>query len=390
MIIKLSYVKRHLVAFLTIPLLLGLLFATVLPITGITGMTVVDDDETSEISESETTEVDKDETEEKNESETSEDEDDEDEDEDGIGDEEEEKNERALQIEASEKEVQIESELKNGENKDSIEIEFKVTDEPEIKVEYESENGSNEIELSFKVKFYSLIEYNDTNLDGIFNESEDDLVQELRLDTSHVEYLPISYSTELIGNTTIHIINAITTDGVFSLQFFIAEEFALVNGSLITPTEMKIDIGINDFPFINETSDLALKLRLEAEVEYENDEETEDEEGERATSEAEVEVTMNGFTGFFSWSENVLVDGNVMQVKASPVDDDHDSDFGEQKIYLNYPRGNKILHDPKIGVAGILQVAGVPLGTGTPGFEAIIVAFTIFIASVITIYRHRR
>jgi hypothetical protein len=367
--------KRHLFALMAIPLLLGIAFAAILPATGFTGM-IVADDESDDLSENETSETNHED-----------DEEDEDEDDDGVDDDDEAVNERSLQIEANEKEVQIQSKLKNGENEDSIEIEFTVTDEPEIQVEYESEFGSTEMELSFKVKFYSLIEYNDTNLDGLYNESDDDLVQELRLDDSHVGYLPISYITELVGSTTIHIINATTTDGVFSLQFFIAEEFVLIDGALVTPTEMKIDIGINDFPYMSDSSILALKLRLEAETEYEQDEDTEDEEGERATSEVEVEVTMNGFTGFFSWSENVLVDGIMKHVKASAVDID-DLDSTKQKMYLNYPRGTKILHDPKIGVAGILLIATSPMGA--PGFETLIAAFAFFTAAIVTIYRRRR
>jgi hypothetical protein len=370
--------KRHLIAFLAIPLLLGLMFAAILPASGYSGMLVAAEDESDEISETETTEV---------EDENDEEDEHEDEDEDGVEDDEEELNERKLQIEVSDKEVQIQSELKNGENKDEIEIELKTTDEPEIQVEYESEVGSSETELSFKVRFYSLIEYNDMDSDGIYNESTDELVQELRLDDSNIGYLPIEYTTEMVGNTTLHIINVSTTDGVFSLQFYIAEEFTLVNGSLVTPSEMKIDIAINEFPFENDSSLLSLKVRLEAEVEYELDEETEDEEDERASDEIEVEVSMNGFTGFFSWSEIVHVDGVPMDVKSSSVDDD-DVDPNEQKIYLNYPRGTRLLHDPKIGVAGILQVPSAT--SDIPGFESIITLFAVFFASVIMIYRRKR
>jgi hypothetical protein len=364
--------KRGIIGFIAVSILFSLIFASLLPVTGLDSALAVEDDETSETSEIE---------------ELEDDDSDHDSDDDSIDDEEEEVNERKLQIEASDKEVQIQSELRNGENKDEIEIEFKTTDEPEIKVEYESEIGSLEMELSFKVRFYSLIEYNDLDSDGIYNESVDEFVQELRLDDSHIGYFPIEYFTEVVGNTTIHIINVTSTDSVFSLQFFIVEEFALINGSLVTPTEMKIDIGINDFPYANDSSMLALKLRLEAESEYEIDEETEDELDARATSEIEVEVTMNGFTGFFSWSENVLVDGVLKNVKSSAVDDD-DIDSTEQKIYLNYPRGTQILHDPKIGVEGILQT--VNTSSNTPGFESIFTLVALSFASIMAIYRRKR
>ncbi|MHA2238242.1 MAG: hypothetical protein ACXAB2_07720 [Candidatus Hodarchaeales archaeon] len=371
---QLTYIKKHLITVIALLTLLGLTFSALIPTTGFPGVILTEHDETDELDDQNTDEIE--DGDENN-----------DDDDDGIDDDEEEVNERELQVETSAKEVQIQSKLKNGGNEDEIEIEFKTSDEPEIKVEYESEAGSLEIELSFKVRFYSLIEFNDMNSDGIYNESVDEFVQEVRLDDSHIGYLPIEHTSEAVSNTTLHIINVTSTDGVFSLKFFVVEEFTLIDGVLVTPTEMKIDIGINDFPYANDTSMLALKLRLEAETEYEHDDETEDEVDERATEEAEVDVTMNGFTGFFSWSENVLVDGVMKNVKSSPVEDD-DIDINEQKIYLSYPRGTNILHDPKIGVEGILQTVDTP--SGIPGFESIVTLVAIFLASIIAIYRRKR
>lgn len=309
-----------------------------------------------------------------------------DDDDDGIEDEEEKANEREIDIETNDDEVKVESQLKVGEKKDEIHIELKTTDEPEIKLEYESESGSTETELEFKIRFYSLIEYNDLDQDKVFNESQDDLVQEIRLD--QIEYLPISYRTETLGsNTTLHVINVTSSNGLFSLQFYLTNEFSLVNDALITPTEMKFDIGINDFPYANDSSALALKIRLEAESKYEHDEDTEDENEGRSTNEEEVEVSMNGFTGFFSWIESVTVDGITHVVKSSPVDED-DNDPTEQKIYLNYPRGSHILHDPKVGVAGVLQVVGQ---SSTPGYLGLVTVLMLAVMSgMITIHRRRR
>ena len=48
MITKQSYLKRHLIAILAIPLLLGIAFAAILPTTGFTGIIVADDDESDD------------------------------------------------------------------------------------------------------------------------------------------------------------------------------------------------------------------------------------------------------------------------------------------------------------------------------------------------------
>ena len=75
-------------------------------------------------------------------------------------------------------------------------------------------------------------------------------------------FLAIEYSTSTVSNTTVHLFKSSTVDGMFTLQFYVAGEFTPVNGSLIAPTEVKIDIGIHDFPYMNESSLLALYTKL--------------------------------------------------------------------------------------------------------------------------------
>ena len=62
-----------------------------------------------------------------------------------------------------------------------------------------------------------------------------------------------------------------------------------------------------------------------------------------------VIVTSVDYAGFFAWAENATVDGFSMKVLGSPLQID-DDDVNEQKMYLNYPRGNHIYHDPIMGV----------------------------------------
>lgn len=373
MITIFSYMKRHLIAFLAIPLLLGITFAAILPATGFTGMIAAEDDESDDLSEMETSEV--------------EDEEDEieDSDDDEVEDEIEEKNEREVEIEVEEYSVQIKTQLKSGENKDEIKVKFTVDDNPKFKLEYESEVGNTETELEFTIKFKSITEYIDVDSDGVYNKSVDESLQKLSFED--MEFLPIDYSTSTESNTTVHLFKVSTVDGMFTLQFYVAGEFTPVNGSLVAPTEVKIDIGIHDFPYLNDSSLLALYTKLESEAEYEYDHETEDEIEGLSSAEEEVEVEMSGFVGFFSWSELVLVDGQTLNVLSSPVETD-DTDPNEQRLYLNYPHGSEIIHDPKVGVAGILSMDVLP--TNIPGFETLIAAFAFLTAAVITVYRRRR
>ncbi|MHA2111594.1 MAG: hypothetical protein ACW98W_08930 [Candidatus Hodarchaeales archaeon] len=254
---KLRIRKGQFFAFMAMFLMAGLLFASLIPVSGLEGKLMDDDTETDELDET-------------SESEHEEDDDDDD---DGVEDDEEEVNERKLEVQVQDYQAQIESELEIGDSKDEIKLEMQIGDEPKFKLEYESESGSLETEIEFSVKFYSLVEYIDSDADGIYNDSKDELIQEIRLDSK--QFLPLVHTTSTTGvGTTMHKLNATTDDGMFSLQVYLVEEFTIIAGSLITPTETKMDIAIHDFPYKNDSSVLALKVKIEAEAEAEHDDET--------------------------------------------------------------------------------------------------------------------
>ncbi|MFW9993937.1 MAG: hypothetical protein ACFFD4_17975 [Candidatus Odinarchaeota archaeon] len=321
---------------------------------------------------------------------------------DGVDDGYEEVNEREVGIEEGDYGASIQSELKHGENKDKFEIKIQLEDDGiKAELEYKTESDSLESELKFKVGISRLIEYNDTNGDGIYNASTDQIVQEVPLN----DFQPIVFTNMTSGNATVHVLTVTTTDGVFTFRMYITGEFADINSSLISPAEVKIDIEIHGFNYLNDSSDLALQVKLKSSSEYEVDEEIEDEENDLATDETSL-VTgtdANNFTGFFSWVETALIDGVNKTVKNSPLgadeDDENDHQDGayvvKSKFYLNYPRGQDIIHDPKIGVTGVFAaVSAVPFGTGTspssnglvnaiPGF--ILTASAVLVISGVTV-----
>jgi hypothetical protein len=261
-----------------------------------------------------------------------------------------------------------------------------------LKFEYKADNDSEETGIEFSVRFTEIIEYIDDPVDGYYNESIDEAVQVVKLD----DFAPIVYTIEIISSDTVHVFAIETTDGVFSATIYATEEFTLVNDVLVSPTQLKIDVGIHNFDYNVSNSVLALKIKLESEanVNYEDDDVTEDEENERATDEQEVEIFIGDYSGFFSWFETATVDGVVRVVKASPIAISED----ESILYLNYPRGNEIIHDPKIGISGILQKAGF-LGLrpwivlpDLSRIELLIVSAVAFVAmtSLVTIFRRKK
>ena len=299
--------------------------------------------------------------------------DDDDEDEDGVEDEFEDENEREVKVEYDEDEIKIESELKNGENKDQFQIKVEAGDDLGIKLEYQSEITTDgvefESELEFKVVFKSLIEFIDLDGNGIYNSDNDTEIQEYKLeDFSPIEYTPIIQ----LDGSTLHYLNVSTVDYVFTAHIYIAGEFMDVNSVLLTPTQIKIDIEISNFNYINDDSQLALYTKLESKNEFEEG----DEIGDIVTEEG-VTTEMNGFMAGFTWAETALVDDTVMNVLTTPIDTD-DDDPNDKKMYIIYPRGTHIYHDPRIGMVGILldsslNIPGFPLWT-LFAFSAAIVA----------------
>ena len=270
-----------------------------------------------------------------------------DEDEDGVDDDEEDWNEREVEFEIADDEVQIESKLKNGNTTDEFKVEIKAEDDRlKVSFEYSSEENSTETELEFTIAFMEILEFRDIVVDDIFDENDDDLIQTYEIGN----FLPISYKFENRTDAEFHIFNATTIDGVFSVIVYSSNEFALINDDILSPTEVKIDIIINEFEYVEEDTALALNVKLETEGSVEYEEETEDEIDDRAKNETSIDVSLNDFAGFFSWKDYALVDGVNQSVIAST----YDLHSTEQKIYLNYKRGDLIIHDPKIGMQNIL------------------------------------
>ncbi|MBY8996686.1 MAG: hypothetical protein KGD60_03055 [Candidatus Thorarchaeota archaeon] len=262
-------------------------------------------------------------------------------------------NDREVTIDATSTYVEIKSQLETGGVEDSFKIEVEVgPNGVEFKVGFETETATNETEREFEVQFRELIEYLDVNSNGVYDDSIDTDIQTLELDT----FEPIVYTLENTAAGPVHIIDVLTTDGVFGARVYAVGDFTEVNGSVIAPTQVKIDVMIWDFNFTDVDSLLALKVELGSEMETSFDGETEDEEDGRAVDEAAIDVLMTDLNGFFSWKESAEIDGVTHAVNSSI----HEVTSTEQEIYLNYPQGSEIIHDPKIGFENLLLV-GSPL-----------------------------
>jgi predicted transcriptional regulator len=285
-------------------------------------------------------------------------EDGEDEDDDDIDDDFEESNERSIEVEFFEDEAVIVSKLRTGDQKDEIKMKLKTENYFEIKVEYKRDTEASEIEVEFEIVFTALLEYVDDDNNSVYSEG-DRLLRTIPL----TSFNAINYSKTQINTTTnLHYFQITTTDNVLTFHVYFVEEFHLYNEVLLVPTQSKIDIEIANFQYNHSQSQLGLLLNMESEAEYNEEDSPEDVEKGFSKNEQWLESSTNDISGFFSWNKQALIDGYMHNVSVEVYSIPGEN---EQQISIFYPRGTNIYHDPKIGVAGILQPPVVipPLGT---------------------------
>ncbi len=298
-----------------------------------------------------------------------------DDDDDDVPDDFEEENRRSVSFNIESDRIEFESILKQTDGtQDEIDFRVELSDDIKIQISYESEVGHGESELDFELYIDRIFEYVDDG-DGLFYEDNDTIIQEYQL-----EDFTYPQHTELVNvvGSKIHYVNTTTGDGVFTLHLYISEEFEKIAQSTISPTQLKIDFEIDNFPYLQSDTMLSLRVEMESEEdEYQHDEETENEEEGYDDDEDSYTLSTNNFTGFFSWKEYAIIDGIQENVSVSTITE-IDGEELEQYLYFTYSNGTNIYHDPSLGIAGILKILE---GPSSYLWVIIISSITIFILS---------
>lgn len=263
-------------------------------------------------------------------------------------------NNRDVTVDTSPALVEIKSELESGGTEDSFSIKVEVgSNGLEFKVEFETESTTNETERQFEVQLNELIEYLDVNGNDVYDNSVDTVLKTVEL----VSFESLVYTVENTADGPVHIIDVLTTDGVFGARAYAVGDFTEINGSIIAPTQLKIDVMIRGFNFTDASSQLAMRVGLGSELETSFDDSTEDEHAGRAVNESEMDVLLTDVTGFFSWMDSATIDGVTYPVNSSI----HEVSASETEVFLSYPQGNEIIHDPKVGFENLLLAEGFQL-----------------------------
>ncbi len=315
----------------------------------------------------------------------------------GIDDEIDHRNSRSMEITdhlSSDDELEIHSQLEHAgiyhENEDSLE--FKIRNRTghglEVEVSYNSNVTANtEFELEFEVEFESLINYTDTNLDGKYSDGVDSVDG-----TTTLGPFFVSYTQTQVNGTLGVVVVANDTALNLNITIYLVMNYTIVNGTLLTPTELMIDISIADLMTLGAGKGYALKMIMSTTStvtsgsEFEYEAETEDENHHHASGEDGIKTTnsSSGLSGAFTWNKTAEVEDSPKSVNMSVVDKG-----AENELYLSYGDGTRIFHDPKVVIEGIENT--VP-GPDVPPFpwEWVIAGVAIAVGAIVVVYLVKR
>ena len=281
-----------------------------------------------------------------------------DDDNDDIDDDQERYQQRKMEMEFERNRTRIRSEWGQDDYEDELEILFEIDHGPRLKLDYENNLHSSENELSFDVKIRELIEFRDTNRNGRYDE-DDIIVNTYSFENSN--FKNFTYQNQLSDDgENINFVSTQTEDDVFKMNLYFSGNFSEINNQILSPSEVKIDFIINNYPYQGEDTKLALKTMLNTKHETEMETESFDEIQGFSEDESVLDINSLNNGGFFSWAETVIVDGIVKPVNSTINSETEETIKENEKfsnkisnIYFSYPRGSNIIHDPKLGIVSI-------------------------------------
>ena len=332
----------------------------------------------------------------------------------GIPDQIESQQQRSIQVELdnSSKEVHIQSQSMYGNISNKIQFELNAKEEVSMEFQYQSNTASgNQTNLQVSMEFKQLVEFidNSTNPNNIMAGLNPGDTILKTIDFSTINWT-LNYSTTTISNQTLYTVSIIGQINGTTIQFnfHLASSFIQINqNSILQPTAVKIDVIIKNYAYSSTNSQLALKTNFGSSMQSKQISNTTEDQIDHLTTKNESAVNFgnNQYGGFFSWANQLLVDGKNMSVVTSPVMTDPEDSSGQTTmLYFSFPYGNVLVWDPKIGVAmsslGInlnstvfsqitFQSSPINNSQNTPVLGFILVVAALPIVGIATIYLRR-
>lgn len=257
---------------------------------------------------------------------------------------------RNVEMNKHQKQAEIRSSWKGDNSEDSLNMNFNFRENyPKITIDYEGEKENKQVQLSFKLVFKKIFEFVDENQNGRYD-GGDEIVNSQ--DLNQVRFKNINYENKPNG----YKFNTETIDSKVRFQVQGDGNFSKSGQQILSPSEAKIDLEFN-YEFEREDTMLGLKIDIQTQNQNHVQRRTFDEERGYASDETGLRFTKNNYSGFFTWADNAVVDGENRPVNATFISETgvklNESEInGNDVLYLCYQQGSEIVHDPKVGVVG--------------------------------------
>jgi hypothetical protein len=260
-------------------------------------------------------------------------------------------------------------------SEDEIKLEYQAQ-EGDLKLEFKREANATESEMEYKVDLERVVEYEDANDNGVYDEETENVSSAYAVDED-MNWTVGPVEDVTAANRTGKTITATGTlgdaNGTMRVVLYAYGDFAEVNGSQLRPTEVKIDFAWSNYPWQGNDTRLALDLETEATTE------SEVEEAGNA-----VNATAGDVSAYFEWADVATVDGETTSVESQVLESESSSETEsdedgtesetslERELQLNYAQGDEIVHDPVMGVQS--ADTGTANGAPGPGLAAVVAA----------------
>lgn len=239
-------------------------------------------------------------------------------------------------------------------------------------------------DTAFFLKFQQIVQYNDTNGNQIYDAGELVGEQSSTLQLPSVQWVLTSKSTDST-------IDFNFTSSKINNPNFEDLQIGLNNHYTTGDLAVKFDIIISGWPFVVE----ATGLSLEFELSWSQDSlsKVSNDTGIYLYNDTEDLVAFFDIT-----SEIEITIGDVTTDQLAILNDTASEHASKLNVYLNYPRFDKLVHDPEFGTS---KVAIIPLTNPTAiilwleenvkaGFLGLTVIATLFLAALVVISRTKK
>ncbi len=266
---------------------------------------------------------------------------------------------REMNIQGEGNYTRIRSQYRQNTTEKSFEVFFSIDKAPSFELSFLSDQNDGAARHHFSLVVEQLIEYVDANLNGRYD-SFDVVVSTVEF--SNVSFSNITYENiSTSKGNTVTIIKTHTLDDLFTIIIYIADSNTSYLNATITPQEIKFDFKIHLYPYVNQSSQLALRTGVKTPFSVIAQQSAFAEQQRQASQEGRLNISSTTNFGFFSWVPDAIVDTVQTPVNVSVVSQtqqtfasNNQSSYTQAEVVFSYARGESILHDPKIGVVSIL------------------------------------